>query len=266
MDKGEVNQYLTARLAGRSTTVDVGTLRDGRPFELLIVQPDRLDDIVSVHRQVIDSLADHQKTYVVPKSRDDFANHLARQGIILGICVEGEIVATASMRLPTKQNADTGLADMAPFCRPDRMAVLQSAAVLPAFQGHGLQQVLIDARLKIAGALGRRHAVTEVHAENVASTKSLMKSGLVIKSAGVDAVDGTRLFNLYARVRPIGKAFNAVSKKPAAGKGALVVCDVQDFDVISRALSDGYRGVGVTRDDQGRSLIQLRATRPARKS
>ncbi len=185
----------------RPAYLQQGFLPCGAAYTIRQLDIGWLDAIYQLHADIHARLKEEERTFITRKTREDFACYLRGQGEIVGVIVEGQLVAMGSVLLPSARHPYTATADMPAVPVPQDIAVIQSGAVLPAWRSQGLQKRLIEARLEIARRHGRRHALSIVDTRNTASIRSLLGNGFVITGQGVDPDDGGAIFHCRKKLK-----------------------------------------------------------------
>lgn len=222
-----------------------GTLvKTGQAFEIRHQGPQDIDAILGLQNTVLQDLSEEEQSYVIPKDRAFFEKHFAQGNIVLGVFVEGRLIAQSVIVNPTKQNPKTGMTDMPGRLDPARVTVIQGVVVHPDMRGNRLMTEMVDVWLDIARKQGRRHAIAEVTAENHFSWSVFMKEGLQLHSIGYDPEDAVYLFNMHAKVKHLINArlqptFNAAAKRGPK----TVACHQADIEGQKSLLRQGFRGV-----------------------
>lgn len=105
------------------------------------------------------------------------ARHIDAEGFTLVACRDGAVVGAQIVRLPGEAEDNLGRDLGRPGIDLERVAHLESIAVLPEHQGHGLGRELIaDAEARLARR-GFRWAMCTVHPDNARSLRNLQDLG-----------------------------------------------------------------------------------------
>ncbi|XWN34261.1 MAG: GNAT family N-acetyltransferase [Devosia sp.] len=108
-----------------------------------------------------------------------FEEVFAVGGEIMGLQVDGDLVSYGVLRPELESEHDrSGLDDHVPASAGLR--VLDGSAVHPQHWKHGLQRVIIEARVERAGALGAQHVIAKASPGNVPSMRNLLRCGFRI--------------------------------------------------------------------------------------
>lgn len=186
--------------------LETGELNNGDTYEIRLLNLSHLDAIHQLHLDICDALKAEEQTFITRKSRGDFEAYLKGKGEIVGAFSNGKIIAIGSLLLPTKDHPETGTADMEMTLPVDKVAVLQSASVLPEYRGNRLQQKMINARIKLARNMGREYVLALADTKNMATIKSLLHGGLNVVSAGIDPDDGGEIYHMMGSLTEAGQA------------------------------------------------------------
>ncbi len=230
-------------------------IKTGQPFDIVLQTSADIPAILHLQKTVMDQLGDEEQSYLVPKDRAFFEKHFASDNIVLGIKVDGQLVAQAVIVNPSAKNPKTGMTDMPGCIKPHKVTVIQGVIVHPDFRGNRLMTEMVDAWLDIARAQGRIHAIAEVTAENHFSWSVFMKEGLQLHSIGYDREDAVHLFNMHANVKKLIHARLAPAFNTAAAKTGprSVICAANDLAQQKKLLSKGFKGVA--RDNRTGNII-----------
>ncbi|MFY3383343.1 GNAT family N-acetyltransferase [Paracidovorax sp. MALMAid1276] len=119
-----------------------------------------------------------------------FDTHTEPEGQTLGVFAHGELVAYAMVGFPARGSEAQNLGRTIGLsaAQQGRVAHLSSCMVVPAWRGHGLQRVLLAARLALAQARGRPVCLAMVSLHNHFSRHNLLRQGLHIAWTGT--IDG----------------------------------------------------------------------------
>lgn len=220
-------------------------IKTGQQYQIVLQTPADIDAILALQETVMKDLTAEEQSYLVPKDRAFFEKHFASDNIVLGVMVDGKLVAQSIIVNPTKKNPKTGMTDMPGRIPPERVTVIQGVIVHPDFRGNRLMTEMVDAWLNIARFEGRRHAIAEVTAENHFSWAVFMKEGLQLHSIGYDDEDAVYLYNMHANVKKLINARLQPAFNTAAAKHSpkSVVVANSDIKTQQKLLRKGFKGV-----------------------
>lgn len=220
-------------------------IKTGQSYQIVLQTAADIDAMLALQAVVMDTLSSEEKSYLVPKDRAFFEKHFASDNLVLGIKVDGQLVAQSVIVNPTRKNPKTGMTDMPGRLAPERVTVIQGVIVHPDFRGNRLMTRMVDAWLNIARSEGRRHAIAEVTSDNHFSWSVFMKEGLHLHSIGYDPEDAVHLYNMHASVKQLitarlHPAFNSVAPKNDLGKPTAANTDIAGQ---KKLLGLGFKGV-----------------------
>ncbi|PWC37539.1 GNAT family N-acetyltransferase [Azospirillum sp. TSO35-2] len=109
------------------------------------------------------------------------ADHLGDRGLTAGVFRGGRLVAYGALGLPGADDPNRGRDLDLPEAELGSVAHMSSAMVDPSERGRGLHHRLIDWRIEVAEALGRRHLLTTVSPRNHCSWGHLAGHGIYPK-------------------------------------------------------------------------------------
>lgn len=139
------------------------------------------DAVRLLRHRVIETLDDPDHYRVAGEHGDFVADHLNTHGVTVGLFQDGRLVAYGALGLPGPDDVNRGRDLPLPDAELPRVAHLSSAMVDPNLRGRGLHHRMIDWRLAVADAIGRRHALTTVSPRNHRSWGHLAAHGVYPK-------------------------------------------------------------------------------------
>lgn len=114
-------------------------------------------------------------------TKDFIANMLdEHNGRIIGVFVEGKLVAYHTMLFPYKDSHNLGIDLDLSGGDLDKVAHLESSAVIPDFRGNALHTKMQSRLIKLAKSLGFRHLGVTIAPNNYPSIKASLNLGLYI--------------------------------------------------------------------------------------
>lgn len=201
------------------TVLDAGSLPDGQDYHLVLLKPEHAHIAAKMHNKIIDGLSRLQKEFMLPKSEAFFERHLddSNDSAVMGVIVEGELVAQAVIHHPAGSWIKTGMVDMEPVGEAQETSVMQAVSVNPNFRGMGLMNILVHAWPDYAEEQGRTELLAEIDIRNIASWSAFLKGGMNLHSIGVDPADGTVVYNAHegvhkAKEKRLSPLFNSASR------------------------------------------------------
>ncbi len=220
-----------------------GTLKKtGAPYTIIALGAEDIPQILKLQDAVFDSLTAEEQNYLLRKEKGFFENHFSKGNMVLGIVSEGQLIAQSVILHPTAQNPKSGMTDMILNAKPEEITVLQGVIVHPDFRGNKLMTFMVDEWLGVAKQEGRKHALAEVTTGNFFSWSVFLKEGLAIHSLGHDDIDGSDLYNMYAKVGPLMKQRLKGSFNDAAAPSSVKV-GVNDLESQKTLTRAGFLGV-----------------------
>lgn len=137
-----------------------------------------VDVILSVMDAAASGMAHPE--YYVTDDREFVERHIEEEGFTLLWKEKGETVGFLLVHLPGDGEENLGRDGEVPPEELCRVAHMESAAVLPRFQGNGLQKKLVAAAEELLRRRGIRYAFSTVHPENAPSLRSMRAQGYEI--------------------------------------------------------------------------------------
>lgn len=195
-----------------------------------LVGADGVEAVVALHELVVASLP----AGVVRRDGAAFFHGvLARGDSILGVEVEGRLVAYAVLSLAAEGQREYGrLLGIDPAEWAD-VACLDGVSVHPHWRGNGLQRRLAGWRIAMARAAGRRHVCATAAPANHVSWSDLLDLGMRVRAAG----------QFYGGFDRYVLHFDHDAAAPPAPDPAASLCIAAgDFAAAGRLLADGYMG------------------------
>jgi GNAT superfamily N-acetyltransferase len=158
-------------------------------FELRLLSSFHLEGVMALREQVLAQLPDADLYVREHDERGFVAAHLGgmagAQGETIGAFDGDRLIGYAMLGLPAPGDPDNlGLHLPQAAGRLGQVAHIASCMVLPECRGHGLQRVMLGARLLLAQAHGRTICAGMVSLHNHASRRNLMREGLRIMHVG----------------------------------------------------------------------------------
>ncbi len=185
--------------------------------------------VLDLRKRIFSALPDPD--LVLPEDDEELwaHDHLGPTGFTIGMFSQQNLVAYASLLLPTPNHPEhLGFyMDQSEDDR-SRVAHIASCMVLPAFRGLGIQRRTIALRLGVATAMGRSICLALTSVGNYSSRHNLMKSGLSVIWMGETAVRRRRVILARDFSNPLNisslKAIKAVSALDYERQAELTSC------------------------------------------
>ncbi len=234
-----------------STEIDINTAavlktdflkKNNEQYAIVSLAPQNIGAILALQDVIFASLTAEEQSYVLKKDQAFFDNHFANGNIVIGVVHDGKLIAQSVVVNPTPEHPKHGMVDMALPGKVEEITVIQGVLVDPAYQGNRLMTAMVDMWLDIAEKQGRGHAIAEVAVGNYYSWSVFLKEGMEIHSMGLDASDGTVLYNVHAEVPALIQKRLTPDFNKAAAKGA-VDCPINDLAQQQKLIAEGYKGV-----------------------
>lgn len=213
--------------------------KTGADYALVLLTPAQIPQILALEDIAFAALTSEERAFLLKKDRAFFEDHFANGNTMLGIVHDGHLIAQSAIVNPTAVHPKTGMVDMPALAgvAPDTVTVQQNVIVDPAYRGNHLMGVMVEEWISESRKAGRTELVSEVAAANPFSWNVYLQNGLHIESVGVDASDGTVVYNMHGHLPTLGKAFNAASRKTS------VTCVQTDTAQQKKLIAQGYKGV-----------------------
>ncbi len=164
-----------AAAAARLTALAVA-LPDG--LTARIMDGDDYDRLADFRVRIVATLEDPDHYRMAGEVGNFVADHLGDRGVTAGIFSGDQLVAYGALGLPGPDDPNRGRDLDLPEAELPLVAHMSSAMVAPSARGRGLHHRLIDWRVEVAQALGRRHLLTTVSPRNHCSWGHLAVHGL----------------------------------------------------------------------------------------
>jgi len=218
-----------------SDAIAAGVLKkSGLPFHVRFLGADDLDAVLALQERILADLAlTCSQNFIVPKSREKFALLQEGAGKMLGVFVQGALVAQCVMCMPTPEHPETGM-DMVLPGKPEEVSIMQGGLVDPAMRGNGLLQTMTELWLSATEAAGRKHALGEIAVPNHYSWAVLLACGMVIVQSGTDPSDGCELFYAHKVIGSFHEPAGEVLSLPP----------VSGLAKVREKLAEGFAGIG----------------------
>lgn len=161
-----------------SENIATGELRDGQTFQVNYLTIDDLPFIMKLQKKVENALS--SSTILEPLSEEEFTGILSGDRLMIGVFVEGEMIAFRAMRNPELDAEHLGID--AGLSEDDLPKVIyqEISTIDPDFQGNGLQNYMGEIVMKIIDNKHFRYVFATVAPFNIPSLKDKLKFGLEI--------------------------------------------------------------------------------------
>lgn len=217
--------------------------KSGQRFDVVELNKSHIDQIIKLQDQTYKMLKPEERTYIIPKDRAYLEKHFDTGNEVLGIIVDGKLIAQSVLQYPTKTITDKDMVAIPDGVDHKKTSIMQGVIVDPAFRGHHLMQIMIEHWIDHAEAKGRTDLLATIDTANIASWSSFMKGGMNLYFAGVDPNDGGKIYNAHEKVNniPLKKSdlsclFNLAARK----KGAMRECHISQLDKQKKLFDKGY--------------------------
>lgn len=140
------------------------------------------DALRAFRLDIVRGLEDPDHYRMAGEVGDFVADHLGDKGLTAGLfAADGEMIGYGALGLPRDGDPNRGRDLGLPTDELPLVAHIASAMLRSDWRGRGLHHRLIDWRVHLAGALGRRHLLTTVSPRNHQSWGHLVGHGLLGK-------------------------------------------------------------------------------------
>jgi hypothetical protein len=152
-----------------------------RMYEMKYLDMADIDEVLELQQMVYDSLDDKQKFVTDPRTFFEETALVAGKGMMIGVFVEGRMIAARSISFPGLSQENLGLElhfeeeDLKKVCH------LEASMVLPEFRGNHLQAVMLKPTLAYIQQEGYCIVLATISPYNYPSLKNVMDAGLVIR-------------------------------------------------------------------------------------
>lgn len=218
-----------------------GTLpKTGSDYALVFLGPAHIGQILALQDIAFADLSPAEEGFLLKKEGGFFQDHFAHGGAMLGIVADGKLVAQSAIVKPTAQHPKHGMVDMPEIAgvAPEKISVQQNVIVDPAYRGNNLMGVMVVEWLAESQKAGRTEVISEVAVDNVYSWYPYLKNGLHIEGIGVDASDGTKLYNMHGRLPELRADF------AVAAEDKRLHVPHADLDGQKDLFAQGYKATG----------------------
>ncbi len=230
------------------TVLETGALKNGAPYNLVLLTAAQAQQAASFHHAIIDDLALHEKTFMLPKTPAYFSHHLEKDGgnIIMAIISNGHVIAQSMVHHPTIREPDDGMVDLNLTLPFNKKSLFQAVAVSPAYRNQGLVSIMVAHWLAQAQRHGKTHLLAEIDVRNAPSWGNFLKARMALVGIGVDSSDGTLVYNAHGILADVLKKRSASAFNAAAQKG--YVCPANDIGKQKGLFSSGYVCTGYSKN------------------
>lgn len=224
--------------------------KSNTPYTVVLLNEDDIPDILALQQKVFDALPEEQKSFILPKSPEFFEQHFEKgDNAMLGIFVNGDLIAQSIILNPSQQYPSTGMVDMETVDSPETLSIIEGVLVDADYRGNNLMQKMVDHWLDYVEGIGRTHVIAEIAVDNPYSWGVFLEKGMTLHSMGTDPDDGTVLYNAHEtidniREKELSGTFNYYAKKKQT------LCDEHDLKTQKELMDKGYKGVAYNRKHQ----------------
>jgi predicted GNAT family N-acyltransferase len=197
----------------KTEILKIGILpKTGETFSVILQSMDDIEHMINLQKTVHDSLSAEEKSFLLPKSKDFFAEHFVQGNHVIGILCNNVLIAQSIIVNPTEGHSVMAVVDIpvqeqkaeqiSVQPKAEQISILQGVVVHPDYRGNKLMNEMVGAWLTLAGQLGREHASARVHTDNQASLTVFLKEGFTVHSTTQRPNEDTFVHNLYHSVAP----------------------------------------------------------------
>lgn len=164
---------------------------------ICFLNANNVDAMQSLQAEVYQNLPPDCKSFIVPKTMEDFNQHLKRPGsLAIGVFHGTELIAQCLIVNPSDEHPETGMVDMRPpNCVPQEISVIQGLLVSPRHRGLRIGARLIAEWQKVCAQGNKTRLLVETAVANRYSWSLFLDAGIPIVSHGIDPTDDTHVFN-----------------------------------------------------------------------
>lgn len=189
-----------------------GRLSTGENYYVRPLGPLEFHLAAELDRRVYESLSEEHRIFFNPHEESWYHEYAELGNKVYGVFLEsGKLTAKANLAFGTEKLEPFGIDPKSRTYRnnrPQSLAILSGGAVDPAYQGNGLQKILMKTRLDAAQLAGATQALTTIHVKNIPSIMSALKSGLVLSDMGINPRHNDQVFYFTKPLSPRISAFD----------------------------------------------------------
>jgi GNAT superfamily N-acetyltransferase len=198
----------------------------------------------TLHRLVLDGMADKDLFWVEIEPREMMATYQGDQGVVIGVFDGDALVAYGALRLADHNGPARGADLLLPSSALPQVAHLSSAMVLSAYRNRRLHRWLLNRRIEVAAKLGRRHLFSTASPKNHFSWSNMVRREIFVKR--LFTVGGGLVRCLMHRDLSVNAHFEP---------GPTAICDLADFKRQRALLNDGWWARDKGQDADGRTCM-----------
>ncbi|MDR1694052.1 MAG: GNAT family N-acetyltransferase [Lactobacillaceae bacterium] len=159
-----------------------------------------LDSMVVLQKKINDNLAEDEKHFILPKSRQEFYKALKNDNYFIAGVFDGEkLVAQSTLGLP-KDNEKRDLSEFAGDYSNSEIAIYKTIIVDPEYRKHGLMKHMLEYFETLDEVKERKLAIIQIAADNPASWINAMKHGMEITKVSEDPDDSAQVLYLQKSI------------------------------------------------------------------
>lgn len=196
--------------------IETGTilqrLEDGteeKTYEMIFLDHTHLDQVMALQEVIYDTIDNREKFVPDPREFYDEIALTEGRGKMIGVFVEGEMIAARSISFPGLSYENLAWDLNLPEEEMLRVCHLEASMVRPDYRGNRLQGLMMRPTLKYARQRGCGMVLCTVSPYNYPSLKNVMEAGLLVRDVKVrEGVYGGKLrfllaMNLRRQVEPV---------------------------------------------------------------
>ena len=225
-----------------------------KQYEMGYLSMKHIDQVLALQQVVYESMDDQQK--FVPDPREFFEEVALQEGKgrMIGVFVEGEMIAARSISFPGLSYENLGWELQLEEEDLKRVCHLEASMVRADFRGNHLQSVMLKPTINYLQQAGYCMILCTISPFNYPSLKNVMDAGLLIRDVKVrGGVYGNKLRFLLALnlCRPVHPTYTDL-------------CTVQNTDVTVQKslLSLGYAGYALKKLPGKRKFFAIQYGKP----
>ncbi len=225
-----------------------------RLFEMKYLDLGDIDEVLELQQKVYHSLDDKQKFVPDPRVFFEGTALVAGKGMMIGVFVEGRMIAARSISFPGLSKENLGLdlhfeeEDLKKVCH------LEASMVLPEFRGNHLQAVMLKPTIAFIKQEGYCIVLATISPYNYPSLKNVIDSGLHIRDLKL------RGENYGGKLRFL-LALNLCRSEPPEFSDQLSVQNT-DITLQKKLLSRGYAGFALRKLPDRQPFFTIRYGMP----
>ncbi len=126
-------------------------IKNNEPYTIKHIQPEEVFEVHNLHKIILENLKPGQECFIHHKKASDFLQIVENPNqLFIGAFVGDKLVGYSTANFVNDDNINEVLPNFALDYDPNKIAVLEQAAVNPEYRGNNLASIMNSVRQKVA--------------------------------------------------------------------------------------------------------------------